>query len=606
MQNNIDAKFTRDVAQNLFDLLTPNTTPGRSTKADVSILKRLKKDSNSEKTEMVDFLSGTTPRSSVDIIDSYNRIPCDRAQDAIIYFVEEILGLGEIDLSKAEKKKKTVWKDPSKQIDEETYAKHYLLYSDSDGIKYRLSISHTFLKIEVRTKRPNLTKTDKTGKASFQMHWQPLRVKKQADGSLGLVQYPIKQIVINNASKKSIAKIDENMEKEWESAYPIGKRNLVDLAIDLRTECALALFDNKPLHESLKDAHITKYFFMLNELIKQDARMDVFDVVKPKKQDKQSSGLDLEVSVAQPIADLGNSEFTDKFELVSSSLNIGLKQSPAFRIDVYDENFMLELLMNYYYGLEPQISAIAKTRDMLEHALEMNFPSSNTVFHKAYRSVFMFPKTSIYIKANALNRTNSSNKSAKKVQVAFGSQDSTSYIPAERNTTSVEREEFTFKIENFERNSAAFMFSTSVLDEKISSLEPKLTNKLFDLDGVNKLHIVGGMYFDLKIQDKTSFYIHLYITHLLHTFDIDNLEHDDIATELAKQAKIFIDFMSCWAKLYVNKNIQGIDFFGGIVILEDKVLHTNFDETFMNFVLEDIMGFQAHSTGSKILLLNID
>jgi len=26
----------------------------------------------------------------------------------------------------------------------------------------------------------------------------------------------------------------------------------------------------------------------------------------------------------------------------------------------------------------------------------------------------------------------------------------------------------------------------------------------------------------------------------------------------------------------------------------------------MNFVLKDIMGFQTHSTGSKILLLNID
>lgn len=586
MQSKIETKFTTTVAQNIYDLLTPSSTPGRSTDENVFILKRMKQDSGDSKVSMEDFLTGATPRSSLDTVESYNRIPCDRAQDAIVYFIEEILGLGEIDLSKAEKKKKTVWSDPEKQVDEETYAKHYLLFSDSDGVKYRLSISHTFLKVEVRTKRPNLTKTDKTGKPSYQMHWQPVRVKKRSDNSIVLVNYPVKKIVINNATRKSSTQGDEAQEKEWESAFPIGKRNLVDLAIDLRTECALSLFDNKPLHESLKDAHITKYFFMLNELIKQDARVDVIEGVAKKKQSKEEQ----QVEIAQPIADLGVSEFTDKFELVSCSFDTAKTPTPAFRLDVYDENFVLQMIIDHFTEKKPNASDIERTKSVLEDAMNLDFPASTTVFHTAYRSIFMFP-AAIFLKANALRKIEIKSVKTRKTQKANQTQFETTYEPVERSKISFEKDGFSFRTENFEKGSVFFSYSTEDLAEDVAFEDDlrNFTQKHLNM-AKDKLYIAGGMYFDFNFEkQRKRVFLQIYITHIYHSFDEDHSNLD----EIMKQAKNFVDFVTCWKNLYLSDKIVGMDVVDGVLIIEDDELETNCNPRTRSLLLDSIMGFDT-------------
>lgn len=355
----IRESFTKKVAQDIFDILTPTSASGRSTHQDIDHLVKVDKDSLGAE---IPFFIGSKGRSNVDEIASFNRIPSDRAQDAIVYFIEEILRLKELksNLKISEKKKKTTSKEPTRDEDEEVFQKQYILTADENGILHRLTISHTFLKIEERSFRPSATKTKKTRKPVYQLCWKPIRASKTL-GQFKIVSYPTETVMYNNRTS-TIERIpfkDDSLDK-WTNAVEIGKSNLIAMASDLRNTCYLILFEGQEPYQALLESDILKYFKIVSDLIYNETKLDPFGFrklgeeirirkhSKPKQEiqekddDIDSEDEEIEFSTEIKGSPFGESFIFTKAEFLPSL--IGDVPSPAFRIDIVDEQSVATLL----------------------------------------------------------------------------------------------------------------------------------------------------------------------------------------------------------------------------------------------------------------------
>jgi hypothetical protein len=278
MLDRLAKSFTRDVAQNIYDLLTPVDMSGRSSNEIINNLKRADQETFDE--------IKSQPEGELDDLDSFNRIPSDRARRAILYFIEEILGFSEMQVKKKTKitHKVDIENDES-DADETLVARYYYVASDRKGLKYRLVITHTFLRLEARYSRPNVKKAGITKKPTYQIYWLPIRVsRKQVDGKnvYVLAKYPETKIYITGDTVKQVKPSDTELDA-WNSDYQIGKQNLINLASNLRFVCGLALSSNQELSKALFDSLIFKLFNQYSKLIYSDLKVNILETSKDRR-----------------------------------------------------------------------------------------------------------------------------------------------------------------------------------------------------------------------------------------------------------------------------------------------------------------------------------
>jgi hypothetical protein len=280
----LQKSFTADVAQNIYDLLTTTGMSGRNMPEKIS---QLIKDDGEV------FEEYSQPDDDLDDIDSYNRIPSDRARRAILFFIEEILGFSEMQIKKDTMISHKINLDDEESDksgkDETLLSRYYYVASKENQLLYRLVITHTFLRMERRYKRPNIKKAKNTLKATYQAYWLPIRVKVQtiADGrkKYVLAKYPTTKLTVNKQSGEVIPTPPTEFEMdEWKNCYQIGKQNLIELASNLKSVCILALNSStKDLQRSLFDSWLFQIFIQYEKLIYQDIRVNILETDRDKR-----------------------------------------------------------------------------------------------------------------------------------------------------------------------------------------------------------------------------------------------------------------------------------------------------------------------------------
>jgi len=487
----IRESFTKKVAQDIFDILTPTSASGRSTHQDIEHLVKVDKDALGTE---IPFFIGSKGRSNLDEIASFNRIPSDRAQDAIVYFIEEILRLKELksNLKISEQKKKTTSKEPTRDEDEEVFQKQYILTADENGILHRLTISHTFLKIEERSFRPSATKTKKTRKPVYQLCWKPIRASKVL-GQFKLISYPTETVMYNNRTN-TIDKIpfkDDSLDK-WTNAVEIGKSNLISMASDLRNTCYLVLFEGQEPYQALLESDILKYFKIVSDLVYNETKLDPFGFrklgeeirirkhPKPKKEIQEKSEdlveeddtssvdndedgeIDTDFSTKIKGSPFGESFIFTKAEFLPDL--IGDVPSPAFRIDIVDEKSVATLLFE-----KPQDnSQIGDQKELFRHlseiALKNPLPNLESAT-KPFRSLW-FLNGSCNFEINYQSAEDHFEKEKTKIKQL--SQDISVGSRTKAHTRSFKVENrFVLHLKFLERNSVAFILGPASASKKL-------------------------------------------------------------------------------------------------------------------------------------------
>jgi hypothetical protein len=397
--------FTKKVAQDIFDILTPNSASGRSTSHEKEQPSQVEKDGSESG---IPFFVDSKNRSNLDEVASFNRIPSDRAQDAIIYFIEEILRLKELksNVKVSEQKKKAISTDPTRDEDKEVYQKQYILTADENGVLHRLTISHTFLKIEERSFRPSATKTKKTKKPVYQLCWKPIRATKVL-GQFQIVSYPTETVMFNNRTNMvdRIPFKDDSLDK-WTNAIEIGKSNLIAMALDLRNTCYLVLFDGQEPYQALLESDILKYFKIISDLIYNVTKLDPFSFRKlgeeirirqqsrPHIETRQTQrddneyvdeDLESEFSVEIKGSPFGESFIFTAAEFLPSL--IGDVLSPVFKIDIVDEKSVAKLLFEVPKNAEETSEQKELFRYLADVALKNPLPTLENAT-KPFRSLW--------------------------------------------------------------------------------------------------------------------------------------------------------------------------------------------------------------------------
>ncbi len=471
--------FTKKVAQDIFNILTPSSATGRAaTYAKEDSSKITKEDSVSE----IPFFVGVRSRSNLDEIASFNRIPSDRAQDAIVYFVEEILRLKELkaNVQVSTKKKKSTVSDPTRDEDEEVFQRQYILTADENGILHRLTISHTFLKIEERSFRPSATKTKKTKKPVYQLCWKPLRATKVL-GKFELVSYPIETIMYNSRTN-SIDRIpfkDDSLDR-WTNAIEIGKSNLISMALDLRNTCYLVLFDGQEPYQALLESDILKYFKVVSDLIFNKTKLDPFGFRKsgeeieirkyaqPQKEYQAIENNEIEDDIESefPIKIKG-SPFGESFVFTKAEFLpnlIGNVLSPVFRIDIVDEKSVNDLLFNSPKNATEISNQKKLFRSLSDVALKNPLPTIEDAT-KPFRSLW-FLTGSCNFKITYQSVENQFDKEKTKIQKLTPEISVGSRTKPHTKTFKIENE-FVLHLKFLEKNSVAFVLGPSAASSKL-------------------------------------------------------------------------------------------------------------------------------------------
>ena len=481
----IRESFTKKVAQDIFDILTPSSASGRSISHEKGQASQVEKD---ELESEIPFFVDAKNRSGLDEVASFNRIPSDRAQDAIVYFIEEILRLKELKsrVKVSEQKKKATSTDSTRDEDKEVYQKQYILTADANGILHRLTISHTFLKIEERTFRPSATKTKKTKKPVYQLCWKPIRATKMF-GKFQIVPYPTETVMFNSRTN-TIDRIpfkDDSLDK-WTNAIEIGKSNLIAMALDLRNTCYLVLFDGQEPYQALLESDILKYFKVISDLIYNATKLDPFSFrklgeeirirqqAKPHKETRQTESpddeyvdedLDDEFSVEIKGSPFGESFIFTKAEFLPSL--IGDVLSPVFKIDIVDEKSVAKMLFEIPKNAEEMSESKELFRHLADVALKNPLPTLEDAT-KPFRSLW-FLNGSCNFEVNYQSAEDHFEKEKTKIKrlssnISVGSR-------TKHHTKSFMLEnQFVLHLKFLEKNSVAFILGPASASAKLKAL----------------------------------------------------------------------------------------------------------------------------------------
>lgn len=239
--------FTMQDAKNIYAFLNPTYHKGNLTSSRVTALIR----SSEPPTDI--------PRVGSDLITP-NKISSEMAMEAVCFVLEEIFKL-----------------DPMKGSRSNKIFIYNFFTSKGKGKyykdRYRISISHTFLKAEVKSKRPNITKSEKDCIKKYQAYWLPVRAKTELDGSWSIVNPHVPKMFIDKMGggvgcRVSIIDIPEE-KANWESAIQVGQMSLITLAYSLRSTCAdiIRLAKDKSANQMFLNSAFCSYFYLLKTII---------------------------------------------------------------------------------------------------------------------------------------------------------------------------------------------------------------------------------------------------------------------------------------------------------------------------------------------------
>lgn len=362
-KNKIKKVFDRDLAETIFNMLTPISQIDKTSKSSLKPL--IKRDS------LESLVAKGIDAYESYHVSSYNRIPTDRARDVIVYFIEEVFGtLDEL------------YESTSDDLE-----RCYLIASDLDGALCRLVVSHSFLRIEIRTKRPNQSKSTLKKKPMYQRYWQPIRAI-QDNGFWQILDFPNKEIVIQKSGNVSIVDPNSTKKEIWDNGIQIGKVNLVALVSVLRWVCYEILFESKNAYQTLMDSSFMRYFKIVNDLLYDKLERDVFGlsneniVVATSKRDKEIDSL------------FESSPMASKYVLLSGDFYNGdYKEVPVYQTSAFNPT-MIDRALRVDRDLTKQEQEewiLGLKNCNQKYAFDVN-----SLFNIPYFSLFLFPTS--YIK----------------------------------------------------------------------------------------------------------------------------------------------------------------------------------------------------------------
>lgn len=213
----------------------------------------------------------------LDNVDSPNRIPADRAQEAIIYVLEKIFGL------KAAEGKLG------------NFEKVYKIFTSKGKGPYyqslfRITISHTFFKIEQKSKRPNLSKSKADCVKKYQAYWVPIRIAQNLKGEWLLSEPYVPDMFVDKTTGTTVVTKgcpvviidDEKQKKEWENSTEIGKMSLITLSYSLKNACAEVIrFSGKDADTIFKSSNFCSFFYFLKRIIDEATESVILPYLTP-------------------------------------------------------------------------------------------------------------------------------------------------------------------------------------------------------------------------------------------------------------------------------------------------------------------------------------
>lgn len=248
----MSAEFTYQDAILLYSYLTPLDRSKDFSNGDIT-LDRFRK-------EYMNVISDT------DIDETFfitpNRIPSDRAKDAVHYTMKKFFSMFTED-----KDQELV---SLYNLDTGTYVKPSK--KDLNVFKYRLS--HTFFYCSQLSSRPNITKSKQKCKPVFQAKWIPTRISKNKKSNrweyIAPPRATISILKSRDKSKKcdAITKYDSKAKKEWLNSVEIGKISLITLANMLKGACS-TIIKNKQINADVlfKKSDYCEYFRFLLDIV---------------------------------------------------------------------------------------------------------------------------------------------------------------------------------------------------------------------------------------------------------------------------------------------------------------------------------------------------
>jgi len=201
----------------------------------------------------------------LDDVNSPNRIPADRAQEAIIYVLEKIFGL------KAAEGKLGSFERVYKIFTSKGKGGYYQSL-------FRITISHTFFKVEQKSKRPNISKSKADCIKKYQAYWVPVRVSKSLKGEWSLSEPYVPEMFVDTTTGTTITAKgcpvtiidDKKKKKEWADSTEIGKMSLITLALSLKTACAEVIrFSGKDADTIFRSSNFCAFFFFIKRVIEE-------------------------------------------------------------------------------------------------------------------------------------------------------------------------------------------------------------------------------------------------------------------------------------------------------------------------------------------------
>lgn len=309
---------------------------------------------------------GDEARSS-DVVITPNQIPSDRAQEAILYILDNIFSLEGVSKDKSD-------------------SRIYNIYDSDNKKSFRFKVTHTFFRVEIKSKRPNATKSNQKKGPSYQTHWVPIRALKK-EGSWVLIEPPEDQVVVNKVQGVETVEIINSNSPDWDRAVEIGKVSLIRLAKVLRSSCSEILTsDDSDADSVFRNSEFCSYFILIKKILESATGVVLLpylvrDVktVEIKVEDNRSQGLlkslglyltsDILVSIPVKFSPLYAAQYADYNQLVDL---ISKEWNEA-------SDKKLENLLNAYRNVKPS-TVPNETTAIKPPLLQQLIPSTNISF----------------------------------------------------------------------------------------------------------------------------------------------------------------------------------------------------------------------------------